>query len=185
MSKLTVHIDGCGHLHDVGLGDGSVPHGAPVRGAIVHLPGHEVEHGGACLGAGGAGDVECLHDLGVPVPGDSGGRGAAHTGAAQVEGLALGHRLPGGGEAGLARRQQHHQLHRHGEQLVPGAALHLPALEVAVVPLVGRALDPQVISPKLWLVINTENKKYILNYKKNKRLCPCVCVCDSDIELNL
>ena len=162
MSTLTVHIDGGGRLHDVGLRDGPVPHGAPVRGAIVLLPGHKVEHGRACLGAGGAGGVERLHDLGVPVPGDGGGRGAAHTGAAQVERLALGHRLPGGGEAGLARRQQHHQLHRHGVQLVAGAALHLPALEVAVVPLVGRALDPQVISPKLWLVIDTENKKKIL-----------------------
>ena len=158
ISRLTVHIDGGGRLHDVGLGDGPVPHGAPVRGVIVLLPGHEGEHGGAGLGAGGAGDVERLQLLVVSVPGDGGGRGPAHAGAGQVERLALGDCLPGGGEAGLAGGQQHHQLHRHGVQLVTRAALHLPALEVAVVSLVGRALDPQVISPKLWLVINTENK---------------------------
>ena len=158
-TTLTVHIDGGGGLHNVGLRDGPVPHGAPVRGVIVLLPGHEVEHGGAGLGAGGAGDVERLQLLVVPVPGDGGGRGAAHAGAGQVERLALGHGLAGGGEAGLAGGQQHHQLHRHRVQLVPGAALHLPALEVAVVSLVGRALDPQVISAKLWLVIHTEMKE--------------------------
>ena len=162
---LTVHIDGGGGLHDPGLWDGSVPDGAAVGGVVVLLPGHDGQHGLGGLRPGGGREVEGLQVgfLSVLVPEYLWRGRAAHTGAGEVERFPLGDRGLERLHPGRTGGQQHHQLDHAGVQFVAAPELHLPTLEVAVVPVVGRVLDPQVVPPKVGLMIHTENKEMFQN----------------------
>ena len=84
--------------------------------------------------------------------------------AAQVERFPLSHGGVDGLQAGRAGRQQHHQLDDAGVELLPSPELDLPALEVAVVPVVGGVLDPEVVPPQAGLVIHPENKEMFQNF---------------------
>ena len=162
---LTVDVNGSGGLHDPGLRDGSVPDRAAVGGVVVLLPRHHSQHGLSGLRPGGGREVERLQVglLSVLVPEYLWRGGAAHTGAAEVERFPLSHRGLDGLQAGRTGRQQHHQLDDARVELLPSPELHLAALEVAVVPVVGGVLDPEVVPPQAGLVIHPENKEIFQN----------------------
>ena len=165
IKKLTVNVYRGGGLHDPGLGDSSVPDSAPVGGVVIFLLGHDGQDGPGGLRPVGAREVEGLQVglLSVLVPEYLGRRGPAHAGAGEVEGLPLGDGGSDGLQPGRGGREEHHQLHRAGVELVPGPALHLTALEVPIVPVVGGVLDPQVVPAKVRLMIHPENKDMFQN----------------------
>lgn len=116
------------------------------------------EHAAAVLVPGGAQHQAGLQQLGLalPVPLDLRRWGPAAAGAGQVEGLALcGHRVRRG-DPGRRGLQQHGQADALGVQRLPRAGLLHHAVEEAIVPVVGRVLDLEVVLPEGWKSLHSE-----------------------------
>ena len=61
----------------------------------------------------------------------------------------------------MRRWQKDDELNHAGVKFPTGSKLHFPTFEVAIVSLVTRISDPQVISAKSGLVLNPGGGKYI------------------------
>ncbi len=171
---LTVDVNGGRGLHELALLYSAIPHSAPVLRAVVFFARHYAQHRHGRLVPAPARQVghqvsnlnsaaaAALIFVGAgirrvqPIPKDLRRRRTADTSTGEIERLALGEGGADGAENRRRRRQQDDQVDGGRVELFAGAALHFAALEVAVVALVRRVFDAQVVATQLGLVFNAE-----------------------------